>query len=104
MSKRKRTLYSNNPSEEEKKKVFFKGNKVKGKNSDKYRRDAYGKIIYYASYGKDSAMGWNRDHIIPLTRGGSHDITNLQPLNSSINKSKGNSLKKKVLKDLKIKK
>jgi 5-methylcytosine-specific restriction endonuclease McrA len=40
-------------------------------------------------------MGWQIDHIKPQSKGGSHDIKNLHALNSSLNMSKGNTLKKK---------
>lgn len=76
-------------------KVWNKAKKIRGKNPAKYRKDAYGKTIYKASYGKSSEMGWDVDHIRPKSRGGSNSVRNLQALNSSTNRSKGNSLKKK---------
>lgn len=78
-----------------KNKVWSKAKRVRGKDPAKYRRDPYGNIIYKASHGKSSAMGWDVDHIRPKSRGGSNSMRNLQALNSSVNRSKGGSLKKK---------
>ncbi len=40
-------------------------------------------------------MGWEVDHIKPITRGGSDTTVNQQALNVSVNRSKGNTLVKK---------
>jgi hypothetical protein len=63
-------------------KVFNKAPVVKGKGPKQYRRDPYGNVICKTSYGKNSAMGWNVDHIKPKSRGGSNNIRNLQALQS----------------------
>lgn len=76
-------------------KVWDKAKKIPGKDPALYRKDPYGNIIYKPSYGKCTKMGWQIDHIKPLARGGSNDIRNLQALQSSVNASKGDSLKKK---------
>jgi 5-methylcytosine-specific restriction endonuclease McrA len=74
--------------------VWEKGEEIKGKNPDMYRRDADGHTIYKSSYGKDTKMGWNIDHIKPQSKGGSHGLRNLQPMQSSANKSYGNKTTK----------
>ena len=61
----------------------------------KYRRDPYGNIMDYDEYGKDSNMGWEIDHIKPAARGGSDATRNLQVLKTSVNREKGDSLKKR---------
>ncbi|MBE6462194.1 MAG: HNH endonuclease [Alphaproteobacteria bacterium] len=76
-------------------KVWSKAATVRGKNPNLYRRDPYNNIMYKPSYGKASEMGWEIDHIKPVSRGGSDSIYNLQALNTSINRSKGNSLVKR---------
>jgi len=75
--------------------VWAKAKPINGKDANTTRQDPYGDPISYSSYGKDTAMGWNIDHIKPQSKGGSHDIKNLQALQSSTNKSKGDSLVKK---------
>jgi len=40
-------------------------------------------------------MGWEVDHIKPSNKGGSDATINLQALNTSVNRSKGDSLVKK---------
>lgn len=70
--------------------VWEKGIIISGKNPNLYRMDDYGNVIYKASYGKYSEFGWNIDHIIPISRGGTNHIFNLRPLNSRANSSDGN--------------
>jgi len=68
---------------------------VPGKDPTLYRQDPYGNTIHRNSYGKSSAMGWDVDHIIPKSRGGADRPLNVQALQSSVNRSKGNSFAKK---------
>lgn len=68
---------------------------IRGKDSNTHRQDPYGNVMYKDSYGQNSNMGWEVDHINPVNRGGSDATRNLQALNTSINKSKGDSLIKK---------
>ncbi len=75
--------------------VWDKADNIPGKDPDKYREDPYGNEMFYNSYGKDSPMGWQVDHIKPTSRGGSDHTVNLQALNSQVNREKGNSLKKR---------
>ncbi|MEM7166018.1 MAG: HNH endonuclease signature motif containing protein [Planctomycetota bacterium] len=35
---------------------------------------------------------WHLDHIVPLARGGRHEVANLQPLHAACNLQKGDSL------------
>ena len=69
--------------------IFAKGDKIRGKDPDRYRRDVCGNEIYRQSYGKESPMGWEVDHKNPKANGGSSRSNNLQPLQSSENASKG---------------
>jgi 5-methylcytosine-specific restriction endonuclease McrA len=77
------------------KKVFNSAKTIGGKDKTLYRQDPYGNIMFIHSHGKQSALGWSVDHIIPKSRGGGDNIGNLQALNSSVNISKGNTLVKK---------
>ncbi len=77
--------------------VWNKASKVQGKSPTLYRRDSYGQVLYKPSYGKDTNMGWNVDHIKPKSKGGSYGLRNLQALQTSKNKSLGNStIKRKI--------
>lgn len=82
-------------SENKKLKVWSKAKKIKGLDPKEFRMDADKKIILYKLYGKTIEGGWDIDHIIPISRNGTNDIDNLQALNYSYNRSKGNSLVKK---------
>ncbi len=76
-------------------KVWSLASKVPNKDPNLYRKDPYGNEMYKHSHGKATNMGWDIDHIKPQSRGGSDSIGNLQCLNASINRSKGNTLVKK---------
>lgn len=78
--------------------VWKKGKTIRGKDKNKYCKDAEGNTLYYSSYGKDTKMGWNIDHIKPKSKGGSNNIRNLQPLQTHANKSWGNHKNKPRLK------
>lgn len=78
-------------------KVWNKGKEIPNKNPNLYRKDAYGHEIYKPSYGTNGSKSWQIDHKIPTSRGGSNNIRNLQPLQSTVNMSKGNTLVKKKL-------
>ena len=68
---------------------------IKGKDPVKFRKDPYGNQLCFQSYGTNGAQSWDIDHIKPQSRGGSDNIHNLQALQSSVNRSKGNTLVKK---------
>ena len=82
-------------TKDQKDSVWDKAAAVRGKNPDTYRKDPYGNTMYKPSYGKASPMGWEVDHIKPKSRGGSDATRNLQALNTSVNRSKGDTLQKK---------
>ena len=48
-----------------------------------------GNIMFNGSYGLNTPMGWNIDHSKPQSKGGTDHLNNLQPMNSSLNYSKG---------------
>lgn len=68
---------------------------IRGKNPDTHRQDPYGNTMYKTSYGKATPMGWEVDHIQPKSRGGSDATRNLQAMNTSVNRSKGDTLQKR---------
>lgn len=76
-------------SRNRKDKVWAKGQKVKGKNPKLYRKDKFGNIMFYHSYGKTTPMGWEIDHSKPKSKGGTDHLNNLQPMNTKANRQKG---------------
>jgi len=89
---KKRTTYG---SSKAKQNVWNKAKTIRGRDPKVYRQDPYGQTMYYSSYGKYTPMGWHMDHIKPQSKGGSHDIINLQAMTSKMNNKKSNSLVKR---------
>ncbi len=74
--------------QQKKDEVWDKGQKVRGKDPDLYRKDKFGNIMYKPSYGKNSEMGWEIDHSKPQSKGGTDHLNNLQPMNTQANRMK----------------
>jgi hypothetical protein len=61
-----------------------------GYNPAYVRKDVCGALIQYSDYGnRDSSYGWEIDHIIPTSLGGTNTYNNVQPLQWKNNCSKG---------------
>lgn len=75
-------FYKTTTDEQKKLAIWQKGHPIAGYSSNTYRRDDYGKAMSYQEYGnRDSEYGWEFDHIVPVSHGGSDSLTNLRPLN-----------------------
>lgn len=83
------------PTKDQIDKAWNNAKPLRGENPDKYRQDSYGNKIHRNSFGKDSNMGWEVDHIKPKSLGGSDATRNLQALKTEVNRDKSDSLVKK---------
>lgn len=62
-------------------KVWQKGSIVLGYDSNIWRKDDYGSLMYFVDYGdRNSQYGWEIDHIAAVSEGGSDNPWNLRPL------------------------
>lgn len=81
-------------SEKQIQEVWEKGKIVPPNDADVYRKDKCGAWIKRSMFGNSSSslsMGWEIDHIKPESKGGGHELSNLQPLQWENNRYKGDN-------------
>jgi len=75
--------------------VWKKGEKIRGLDSNIWRKDIFGNKINFNEHGKTTQYGWDIDHYIPKAKGGSNDIDNLFAVHYIQNRSMGMSMEQK---------
>lgn len=70
--------------------VWNNSKEILNQDPSKVRMDICNAIIWRNEYGnRNSEYGWEIDHIIPVSKGGTDDILNLQALHWENNVAKG---------------
>ena len=79
--------------DETKKVVWQKAKKIPLYDEQIWRRDRCGLVINFFEFGnRNIDLGWEIDHIQPISAGGTDDLDNLQALNWNSNNDKNDKL------------
>ena len=72
--------------------VWEKGRVIDGHDPSTWRQDICGDVMKFEDYGNtDSKHGWEIDHIKPVAKEGTDNLSNLQPLQWDNNRRKGDT-------------
>lgn len=67
-----------------------KTTKIKGRDPDRWRRDALGNIVFRKLVGCSGCLCHDYDHIHPYSKGGKSTVENCQVLQGAANRAKSN--------------
>ncbi|KAK7330348.1 hypothetical protein VNO77_24539 [Canavalia gladiata] len=73
-----------------KQQCWEKAEKVKGRDPDRWRRDALGNTVFRKLLGCPGCLCHDYDHIVPYSKGGESTLENCQVLQATVNRAKGN--------------
>jgi 5-methylcytosine-specific restriction endonuclease McrA len=71
--------------------IWAKARAAQNYDANVFRLDSYGTWMKWGEYGQTSSYGWEVDHVVPVSRGGSEALSNLQPLQWENNRKKSDS-------------
>jgi 5-methylcytosine-specific restriction endonuclease McrA len=74
--------------------IWQKAKSIEGYDNNTYRQDLAGAWIQKDKYGQECSLGWEIDHMKPLSLGGTDCTENLQPLQWKNNRKKADNYPK----------
>lgn len=93
MRSRSKTIDGQPFSGLEKVAVWLNADPIEGRDSRTWRKDPCGALMRWSDYGNcKSRWGWEVDHVMPVTMGGTDAIENLQALHWKNNRRKGETM------------
>ena len=70
--------------------VWEKGTVEPGYGPETWRQDQFGNVIRFEHYGnRNSVAGWEIDHIVRVSDGGTDSLVNLRPIHWKANVRRG---------------